>query len=73
MGTPWSEEELELLKKYYPLLGQKVTRTDLMALFKTRSWHSIQNRAYDLGIKCNVGGNIDYAYLAKLEKAVENL
>lgn len=75
MGVPrtsWSKEELKALKKFYPLLGTKVTKADLEKLFINRTWRGIQQRASELGLKCGQGGvNVDFQ--RQLEKAVRSI
>ena len=68
----WSEEEKKVLKKFYPLLGTKVTKDDLSKLFINRSWMSIQQQASKMGLK-RAGGGVNIEFMRQLEKAVRNI
>lgn len=68
----WSEQEKKVLKKFYPLLGNKVTKDDLIQLFPCRTWQSIQTQASNMGIKCSAG-KVDMDFMKRLEKAVRSI
>lgn len=48
----WTKKEIELLKKYYPLMG-----TDCVKYFKNRTRQMIMNKANKLGLKKNSNSN----------------
>lgn len=48
-GRPWTEDDLSLLRKYYPIGGWKVCQENGLS----RPKQSIVTKAYELGIKCN--------------------
>lgn len=66
---PWSKEEVKLLEKLY--VNPKVTREDLEKVFKGRSYEAILHKASRLKLKRPVGREIDFEYLEKLEKLIE--
>jgi len=49
-GTTWQEHELEVLRNLY----STATRQELLRLLPARTWHAINNRANELGLKRSV-------------------
>lgn len=72
----WSKEEIDILKKYYPLfLQEEISKEDLQKIFKKRTWYAIWNKASQLKLTCRepqkIKNSIDYEYLKSLEKRIK--
>ena len=71
MQRPWTEKEEELLRKFYPCVGDTIMPDELVALLN-RSVDSIRCKAAKLGIKGGYGKeNINLEILKQLEVRVE--
>ena len=67
----WTEKEDELLKKFYPLIGDSVTMEEVMKLFN-RTEYSIVARATKLKLKKgSTKENINLDLLNTLTKRIE--
>jgi len=73
MGIIWSKEEIEALKKVYPLyLSRMAEKSEILKLFKgRRTWSSILKKASDLGIAKKVPQPIDLNVLRILTQRGE--
>ena len=70
MRRPWTDEEVEILRKYYPLVGQKISIQEICEILE-RSQPSVYDKAQKMGIKTEYTSRIDYALLEQLEKRVK--
>lgn len=68
----WSALEEKALRKFYPLLGSKVTKDDLEHLFPDRKWEAIQQKASKLRL-VRKGGGVDEDFMKRLSKAVRSI
>jgi len=67
----WTEREIELLRKYYPLVGESVTEEELCSLLN-RTYESIRTKTRQLGLKRRcLQENINLEILKDLEKRFE--
>ena len=71
MSRFWTDREIELLKKFYPHVGDTIDLRDLAAMLN-RSVNSIRCKAEDLNLKGAYDKeNIDEEILKQLEKRCE--
>ena len=71
MRRYWTDEENELLKKFFPEIGKTITMEDLQKLLN-RSVDSIRNHANMLNLKSGYhGSNINIDFLKDLERKIE--
>lgn len=68
--TPWSEKEITVLSKFYPLYPIKISQSDLLKLFPCRSWIALSSKARQLKLYVEQGA-VDMEFLKQLEKAVK--
>jgi len=66
-GKLWTKEEEDILRKLYG----KVPIEEIMKVLKDRTYHAIMKKASYLGLKFHFKSNIDYEYLNKLMKLIE--
>jgi hypothetical protein len=50
LGKPWSAREIQLLKKYYPILSKRA----LISIFPNRTYQALSRIASKLGIKKSI-------------------
>ena len=67
MNRLWTDEEVEILKKYYPKLGSELSIEELSEVLG-RSVSSIRDKAQNIGLKVIYEENINYELLEQLEK-----
>lgn len=66
----WTNKEIEILTKYYPLVNDKITIEELEKLL-SRTWKAILNKAYLLKLNIGCKSHIDIDLLGELEKRIE--
>ena len=70
MNRSWTEEETNIIKKYFPLIPTKLSIEELVQILN-RSAASIHQKAYSLGLKMQSVDMIDRDLLKKLVERVE--
>ena len=70
MRRPWTDKEIEILKKFYPKVGQDLSIEELCEVLG-RSNASVHNKARCLGLKLALPeSKIDLDLLMQLEKRI---
>jgi len=70
MNRKWTDKEIEILKKYYPLIGDQTSIEELCEILN-RNQNSIYNKAQSMGIKQAHVDRINYDFLKSLEERVK--
>lgn len=66
---PWSDEELNILKKLYPCyLRGEVTEEDILKVLPCRTWKAIVHKACEENIHLSDKDKVNYEYLRELRK-----
>jgi len=69
MNRKWTDEEIEILKKYYPLIGDQTSIDELCEILN-RSQNSVYAKAQTMGIKQIQMDRVNYDLLEQLEKRI---
>lgn len=69
MKRQWTDEEIEILKKYYPLIGDRISIEELCDILN-RTQNSIYAKAQSMGLKQAQINRINYDLLEQLEKRI---
>ena len=70
MKRLWTEEEVEILKKYYPLIDSDLSIEELGEILN-RTHDSIRRKAHNLDLKVEYKSNINYDLLKQLSERVK--
>jgi len=70
MNRKWTDKEIEILKKYYPLIGDKISIEELCEALN-RSQNSVYAKAQSMNIKQAQVDRINYDFLKSLEERVK--
>jgi len=70
MNRQWTDKEIEILKKYYPLIGDQTSIDELCEILN-RSQNSVYAKAQTMGIKQVQVDRINYDLLEQLTKRVK--
>jgi len=70
MNRKWIDEEIEILKKYYPLIGDQTSIDELCEILN-RNPNSIYAKAQSMGIKQAQVDRVNYDLLKSLEERVK--
>lgn len=70
MNRHWIDEEVEILKKYYPLIGDQTSIEELCEILN-RNQNSIYAKAQTMGIKQAHVDKINYDLLKSLTERVK--
>jgi len=69
MNRKWTDEEVEILKKYYPLIGDQTSLDELCEIL-SRNQNSVYAKAQSMGIKQIHVDKINHDLLEQLEKRI---
>ena len=65
----WTDEETEILRKFYPKVGSELTLQELSEILG-KTAPAIQDKAKRSGIRIEYQSNINYELLEQLEKRI---
>jgi hypothetical protein len=65
----WTDEEEEILKKFYPKVGSELTIHELAEVLG-RGINAVQNKAKNMGLRVEHKSNINHELLEQLEKRI---
>ena len=70
MNRQWTDKEIEILEKYYPLIGDQTSIDEICGILN-RSQNSVYAKAQSMGIKQAHVDRINYDLLKSLDERVK--